>query len=76
MLSMKSPRGSPKGFRRSKRPVAPKIGSINDVSLESDPEEQRFVGYVKKEKEEDEDKEEGENVNIRAAVVHMAGDMV
>jgi hypothetical protein len=61
---------------KGKRPVAPKIGSINDVSIESDTEEQRFVGYVKKDSEEGEEKEEGENVNIRAAVVHMAGDMV
>jgi zinc transporter 2 len=76
MLSMKSPRSTPRGSMKGKRAVVPNIGSINDVGIESDTEEQRFVGYVKEENSDDEDKKEGENVNIRAAVVHMAGDMV
>jgi len=29
-----------------------------------------------REEEDDEEKKEGENVNIRAAIIHMLGDMV
>jgi len=51
---------------------------FNSISAESITEDngegELFVGY--KQEGENEVKEEGENVNIRAAVVHMMGDMV
>ena len=35
-----------------------------------------FVGYVSEKDDEDDEKKEGENVNIRAAIIHMAGDCI
>jgi cation diffusion facilitator family transporter len=71
------PAGNERGSIRDKDQEQ-KLSPVNTIFTESPkPREeihQEFRGYVRE--GEDEEKKEGENVNIRAAIIHMAGDLV